>query len=474
MNHAFMLNEVKHLYRSSSNFLKSKALNVKLTMTIPVVTIVGRPNVGKSSLLNCLAKRRISIVEPTSGVTRDRVSTEIRYKDYVFELVDTGGMGVKDVDGLTEDIESQIEIALSKADVILFVVDVRDGVTPLDIMVTEKLRRLKKKILLITNKVDTPKLEYQVADFNKLGFGEPLPISALEGFGRSELLDRIVCLLPVPCPESVSPEPIMKLAIVGKRNAGKSTLINTLAKEQRVIVSEVPGTTRDSVDVRFELEGKQFLAIDTAGVRKKRQVKDSIEFYSMARAERSIRRADVVLFLIDATLKISEVDKKVGDYIISENKPCIIVISKWDLVHGVETGKFNDYICKCLPGLSFAPISFISARNNDHVVDMVYLALQLYEQANTRITTSELNQVLEEALALHRPTRKKSRSPRIYYATQVAVSPPTFILFVNDPKLFDSDYERYLSNQFRSKLPFSEVPFKFHFRARTKIQLSST
>ena len=441
-------------------------------MTIPVVTIVGRPNVGKSSLLNCLAKRRISIVEPTSGVTRDRVSTEIQYKDYVFELVDTGGMGVKDVDGLTEEIETQIEIALSSADVILFAVDVREGVTSLDVMVAEKLRRLNKKVILVANKVDTPKFEYFAADFNKLGFGEPVPISAIEGFGRSELLDRIVSLLPAPHQEPVSAEPIMKLAIVGKRNAGKSTLINTLAKEQRVIVSEVPGTTRDSIDVRFEVNGRKFLAIDTAGVRKKRQVKDSIEFYSMARAERSIRRADVVLFLIDATLKVSEVDKKLGDYVISESKPCIIVINKWDLVRDVETGKYNDYIYKCLPGLSFAPISFVSAKNNDHVSDMIHLALELYEQTNTRVSTSEVNQALEEALALHRPTRKKSRSPKIYYATQVSVAPPTFILFVNDPKLFDSDYERYLSKQLRNKLPFPEVPLKFHFRARTKVQLS--
>ncbi len=441
-------------------------------MTIPVITIVGRPNVGKSALFNCLAKRRISIVEPTCGVTRDRVSTEIRHKDCVCELVDTGGMGVKDVDGLTEEIKAQIEIALRSADIILFVVDVRDGVTPLDVLIAEKLRHLKKEIILVANKVDTPKLEYQIGDFNKLGFGEPLPISALEVFGRSELLDRIISLLPTPYLESATTEPIMKLAIVGKRNAGKSTLINTLAKEQRVIVSEVPGTTRDSVDVRFEIDGKQFLAIDTAGVRKKRQVKDSIEFYSMARAERSIRRADVVLFLFDATLKISEVDKKLGDYIVSESKPCILVINKWDLVKGIETEKFNDYIYKCLPGLSFAPISVISAKSNDHVVEMVQLALELYEQANTRITTSELNQVLEDAITLHRPTRRKSKSPKIFYATQVSVAPPTFVLFVNDPKLFNSDYERYLSNQLRGKLPFSEVPLKFHFRARTKTQLS--
>lgn len=439
-------------------------------MIIPVVTIVGRPNVGKSSLLNCLAKRRISIVEPTSGVTRDRVSTEIQYKDYLFDLVDTGGMGVEDVDGLTGDIEAQIEIALTSADVVLFVVDVREGTTPLDVMVAEKLRRLGKEVILVANKVDTPKFEGYATDFNRLGFGKPLPVSASEGFGRSELLDRITALLPEPGKEPAPAETIMKFAIVGKRNAGKSTLINTLAKEQRVIVSEVPGTTRDSIDVRFELEGKKFLAIDTAGVRKKRQVKDSIEFYSMARAERSIRRADVVLFLIDATLKISEVDKKLGDYIVSEQKPCIIVINKWDLVEGVGAEKYNDYIYKCLAGLSFAPICCISAMNNDHVVNMVRLATELYGQANTRVSTAALNQALEEALSLHRPTRKKSASPKIYYATQVSAGPPTFVLFVNDPKLFDSDYERYLANQIRQKLPFSEVPMKFHFRARTRTQ----
>lgn len=442
-------------------------------MSIPSVAIVGRPNVGKSSLLNCLARRRISIVEPTSGVTRDRVSTEIRHGDRIFELIDTGGMGVIDVDGLTADIEAQIEIAIYMADVILFVVDVREGITPLDSTVAEKLRRLNKQTILVVNKVDTPKFEYQTAVFNKLGFGEPLSVSATERFGRTELLDKIISLVPdLHTTEADRAEPMMKLAIVGKRNAGKSTLINTLAGQQRVIVSEVPGTTRDSVDVRFEMDGKQFLAIDTAGVRKKKQVEGSIEFYSMARAERSIRRADVVLFLIDSTLKVSEVDKKLGDFIVSECKPCIIVINKSDLVRDVETQKYNKYIYQCLPGLSFAPISFISAKKNERVVPMIHLALDLYKQANIRVSTSDLNKALEEALTLHRPTRKKSKSPKIYYTTQVSVSPPTFILFVNDPKLFDSDYERYLANQLRNKLPFPEIPLKFHFKARSTTHAS--
>ncbi len=437
-------------------------------MTIASIAIVGRPNVGKSCLFNCLARRRISIVEPTCGVTRDRLTTEITYKERTFELIDTGGMGVEDVDGLTEDIEYQIEIALLKADIIFFVVDARDGITPLDTSVAEILRHLGKKTVLIANKVDTPQLGYQIAEFNKLGFGAPQPISALEGYGRCDLLDRLLEMLPEPDPADVSVEPIMKLAIVGKRNAGKSTLINTLAKEHRVIVSEVPGTTRDSVDVRFTLDGKTFLAIDTAGVRKKGQVDDSIEFYSMARAERSIRRADVVLFLIDTTLKVSDVDKKLGSYIDTEKKPCIIVLNKWDLSEGVETEIFNKYIQKCLPGLSFAPLSFISAKKNENVDDLITLSLELFEQVNTRVSTSELNRALEEALSLHRPTRRKSKSPKIYYATQVGVAPPTFVLFVNEPELFDSDYERYLSNQLRKRLPYSEVPLKFYFRPRTR------
>ncbi|WP_169704025.1 ribosome biogenesis GTPase Der [Candidatus Kuenenia stuttgartiensis] len=438
-------------------------------MQIPVAVIVGRPNVGKSALFNCFSRRRISIVEPTSGVTRDRVSTEIRHKDYVFELVDTGGMGITDSDGLTEDIEMQIEVALAAADVVLFVVDVREGITPLDRIVAERLRHVKKEVILIANKVDTPKFEHSMGEFNKLGFGEPHPVSAIEGYGRSDLLDKIISLFPLQEPyDNTDSEPIMKMAIVGKRNAGKSTLINTLARKQRVIVSEVPGTTRDSIDVKFEMDNKQFLAIDTAGVRKKSQVKDSIEFYSMARAERSIRRADVVLFLIDATLKISDVDKKLGAYIDLERKPCVIVINKWDLVKGIETEEYHEYINKSLPGLSFVPISFISAKNNDHVAEMIHLAMDLYEQANTRVSTSELNKVVEDALKLQRPGQRKSKTPRIYYCTQISVAPPTFVIFVNDPSLFDNNYERYLGNQLRSKLAFPEIPLKFYFRQRSQ------
>ena len=437
-------------------------------MLLPIVTIVGRPNVGKSSLLNCLAKKRISIVDSTSGVTRDRISVEIEHEGKLFEMIDTGGIGIKDEDELTHEVEAQIEIALHKANLIIFVVDVREGATPLDIDIAERLRKIKKPLLLVANKCDAPKLESQASEFYKMGLGEPLPFSALERHGRLDLLDKIVSAFPDISAKQKTPKPLMKIAIVGKRNAGKSTLINTLAKEKRVIVSEVAGTTRDSVDVRFEIGGKTFIAIDTAGIRKKKQIQGSIEFYGMTRVERSIRRSDVVLLLIDAPRKISQVDKKIGDFIKTQYKPCILAVNKWDLAEGVETDKFTNYIRSRLPGLYFAPLSFMSAINGENILETINLAQDLFKQANTRVSTSELNKVLEHAFTLHRPTRKRNKIARVYYATQVSVCPPTFVLFVNNKSLFNSDYERYLSNQLQKYLPFHEIPLKFYFRPKKK------
>jgi GTP-binding protein len=260
----------------------------------------------------------------------------------------------------------------------------------------------------------------------------------------------------------------MKIAIVGKRNAGKSTLINTLAQEERVIVSEIPGTTRDSVDVKFEIDGKEFIAIDTAGIRKKKQIQGSIEFYGMVRVERSIRRADVVILLIDAPREISQVDKKIGDYIKTQYKPCLLVVSKWDLAEEVEIEKYIKYVHARLPGLNFAPLSFISSFSGENIIETIELAQELYKQANTRVSTAELNNVLEHAFTRHRPTKRKSKISKVYYATQVSACPPTFVLFVNDKRLFNSDYERYLSNQLRDNLPFSEIPLKFYFRPKKR------
>lgn len=437
-------------------------------MFLPTVTIVGRPNVGKSSLLNCLAKKRISIVDSMSGVTRDRVSVEIEHEGNLFELIDTGGIGITDIEDIAHEVEVQIEIALQKANLILFVVDVREGITPLDVKVAERLRKIKKPLLLVVNKCDDAKFDIQTAEFFKLGLGEPLPVSALQSYGRVDLLDRIVSTFPEIDTKPVKSDSLMKIAIVGKRNAGKSTLINTLAREERVIVSEIPGTTRDSVDVKFEIDGKEFIAIDTAGIRKKKQIQGSIEFYGMARAERSIRRADVVILLIDAPRDISQVDKNIGDYIITQYKPCLLVVSKWDLAEDVEIEKFIKYVHTRLPGLGFAPLSFISSFSGENIIETIELAQELYKQANTRVSTAELNKVLEHAFTRHRPTKRKSKISKVYYATQVSVCPPTFVLFVNDKRLFGSDYERYLSNQLRNNLPFSEIPLKFYFRPKSR------
>ncbi|MFQ5957422.1 MAG: ribosome biogenesis GTPase Der [Candidatus Brocadiales bacterium] len=433
---------------------------------LPVVAIVGRPNVGKSSIFNRLVKRRIAIVDPTSGVTRDRVSAELSHGGKRFELVDTGGIGIQDVEEMAHHVEEQIEAALEKASIIVFVVDVRDGIVPLDKVAAERLRHVNKPVLLVANKVDDPSLITLKAEFFKLGFGEPLAFSAQQGFGRAELLEEIVAL--VPFGTTALEEPQMQLAVVGRRNVGKSTLINTLAQEERMIVSEIPGTTRDSVDVRFELNGKVFVAIDTAGVRKKRQVEGSVEFYGLSRAKSSVRRASVVLFLLDATEEISQVDKRLGAYIAEQFRPCIIVVNKWDLAVDTDTEEFVRYVRYCLPGLSYAPVSFISARNAENVVDTVGLAEELYRQAGTRVSTSELNKVIGDAVA-ERPTkRKRGRAAKIFFATQVTVAPPTFVLFVNQPSFFDASYERYLANRLRDKFSFSEVPLRFFFRERRR------
>lgn len=435
-------------------------------MSLPIVAIVGRPNVGKSSLLNCLAKQRISIVDPTAGVTRDRISVVLDVEDVYFELVDTGGYGIEDRDGLTDQVEAQIQYAISAAVVVLFVVDTQDGITALDRKVAELLRRQADNVILVSNKVDAPMHEGLTGEMERLGFGTPMPISALHGFGREELMTEIVRRVK-PVSIDRPPDPVLRLAIVGRRNAGKSTFINCLAGEDRVIVSEVPGTTRDSVDVRFEKDGQIYVAIDTAGVRKKRKIADDIEFYGYSRAQRSIRRADVVLFFMDSTEPAGEVDKRLGGYILEQFKPCIVVINKWDLAQGkAESEQYGDYITKILPSLDFAPIAFVTAKESKNVQSVLDLAKSLHKQANTRLSTANLNTILEEITAVRGPSSRKGRRPKIYYGTQISVCPPTIVLFVNDPSLITEEYRRFLINRFRERLPFAEVPIRLMLRAR--------
>jgi GTP-binding protein len=438
-------------------------------VAVPQVAIVGRPNVGKSSLFNWLAGRRISIVDPTPGVTRDRITAPIQIGDRYLEITDTGGMGIKDIDDLTHDVERQIDFAIDRADLLLFLVDVRTGPVPLDEEVATRLRGIKKPVLLIANKCDHPGLDDQVGEFYKFGFGEIHCVSAKENRGKNHLMGLIRRGLPAETPNEAHADPrdTLKLAIVGKRNTGKSTFINCLAHEERTIVSEVEGTTRDSVDVRFEKDGRTIIAIDTAGVRNRGSLRSDVEFYSLARAERSIRRADVVMHFFDSVKAVSMVDKQLAGYILENYKPAIFVVNKWDLLKDkLATGEFGDYLHKVFPSLDFVPIAFISAKEGKNVQTVLDLAQNLYKQASTRVGTGELNRVIKNAMLESQPPMRQNRMPRVYYATQVSVLPPTIVLFTNGPELFDKTYQRYLLKTLRDHFRFPDVQIKMYLRAK--------
>ena len=436
-------------------------------MKLPIVAIVGRPNVGKSSLFNLLAERRISIVDPTAGVTRDRIGTPLLVGDQYCELVDTGGMGIQDKDNLTGDIENQIRIAVKEAAVILFVVDIRDGAQPLDEHVAERLRVANKPVIFVANKADEIKLDLAASDLFRLGYGEPICVSANAKRGREDLIFAIRELLPEDSPTEAPSAVELKLAIVGKRNVGKSTFINSLTESDRMIVSEVAGTTRDSVDVRFERDGKTFIAIDTAGVRKKTTLANSIEFYSMHRAERSIRRADVVLHFFDPRPRVSRVDKQLTEYILDNHKPAIFVVNKWDLaMDTIATQKWSDYLRKVFPMLDYVPIAFITAKEGRNVWRLLNLAQQLHKQSSIRATTGELNRVIREAMLANVPPVRNNKVPKLYYAAQVAVHPPTLLLVTNGPELFDEPYVRYLARVIRDAFQFGEVPVKLMLKTK--------
>lgn len=437
-------------------------------MPLPQVVIVGRPNVGKSSLFNWLAGRRIAIVDPTPGVTRDRLCAPIQAGERYFELVDTGGIGIDDQDNLTEHIERQIQAALDQAQLVLFVVDARSGLAPLDEDVARRLRSVSVPILCVANKCDAPEMEPQALEFHRLGLENLVSVSALNNRGKAALLDQVLKHLPEAGAGDM-PEVDLKLAIVGRRNTGKSTFINSLARTERVIVSEVPGTTRDSIDVRIEQDGQTIVAIDTAGVRKKKSVRSDLEFYSLARAERSIRRADVVLLFHDSQMSVGQVDKQLAGYVLENHKPAVFVVNKWDLLKSsLKTGQFADYLRKVFPSLDYVPIAFITAKNGKNVQAVVNLAQNLHKQASARVSTGDLNRVIRQALAQQAPPSRQNREARIYYATQVATHPPTIVLFTNGPQLFDPPYLRYLEKMFRDHLPFREVPIKMYLRRKSR------
>lgn len=445
------------------------------TEAVPVVAIVGRPNVGKSSLLNRLSGRRLAIVHDVPGTTRDRVSVQIEHKDRTFDLIDTGGMGIEDVDRLTSQIEGQIEQAMTDASVIVFVTDVRDGVMPLDEHTVRRLRKTDTPVILVTNKCDSHVQEAYVSVFYQLGLGEPLAVSAREGYGAHDLLDRIVEELPRRESPGAKPGggPALKLTVVGRRNVGKSTLINHLCGTERVIVSDIPGTTRDAVDAPFTYEGLPYVAIDTAGIRKKRKVQGSFEYYSQDRARRAVNRADVVILMLDATCEVGKVDKELARYVVSRYKPVVIAVNKWDLAEDISTEDFGNYIDKILRGLAFAPIAFISAHAGEHIAEMMKVVRSLFAQASVRISTSRINRAVQDACQIQPPPPKRNRRGRIYYATQVEITPPTIVAFVNDPILFPPSYLHYLANSMRARLPYREIPVRIDLRDHARDKKSN-
>jgi GTP-binding protein len=440
-------------------------------MALPKVVIIGRPNVGKSSIFNWLAGRRLAIVDDVAGVTRDRMTHLIRHNEVFFEIVDTGGIGINDVDDLSDEIEDQIQLAMDSADVIIFVVDTRSGMMALDREVAKRLRYVDKPIICVANKTDEPEMDPEADEFYSLGRGKLIRVSALQNRNRDLLLDMISERVPQLTEEELMDENIepseMKVALVGRRNVGKSTFINSLTQAERMIVSEVAGTTRDSVDVHFELDGKSFIAIDTAGIRKRKSVRTDVEFYSTHRAQRSIRRADVTLMFFDCSQRISQVDKQLCKYIVDNYKACIFVVNKWDLmVEHMPTERWVTYLRDTFQTMWHVPIAFITGQTGKNMKALLNHAQMLYKQSRQRVSTSYLNRLIRSAVERHPPPIFKNRRPKIYYCTQVSTEPPTIVIKCNNPKSFAPDYRRYLLSVLRDQLEFGEVPIKMYLQRR--------
>ncbi len=434
-------------------------------MNKPIVAIVGRQNVGKSTLLNRIAGKPIAIIADLPGTTRDRILANVSWQEAEFTIIDTGGLELKPQSTIAQAVKEQVETAINEADAIIFLVDTRDGATPPDLEIADMLRQVSKPIILVANKADNAKLETEAVEFYELGLGEPMAISAYHGRGTAELLDRIVSLLPTPTLVEVKPE-IMKVAIIGRQNVGKSTLLNALLGEERAIVDEIPGTTRDAIDTLLDFDGQNVLLIDTAGIRRRGRLGVGVERYSVIRALRAIERADIVLLVLDGTELVTAQDMHIAGYIQQAVKGIVLVVNKWDLVANKNTTEYNRYIRRQLKFMPYAPVLYVSAKFGQGVSEIMPQATQVYQERLKRLPTTVVNSVVQQAVAAHTLPRIGSKQLKILYATQAEVNPPTFVFFVNDAKLLHFSYQRYLENKLRQSFGFAGTPLRLVFKTR--------
>lgn len=433
----------------------------------PLVAIVGRPNVGKSTLFNKIVGKRIAIVEDTPGVTRDRIYADAEWLNYKFTLIDTGGIEPESEDIIAKQMRRQAELAIETANVIIFIVDGRAGITAADEEVADMLRRCKKPIVLVVNKIDHPKFEESIYDFYSLGIGMPISISAEQGLGIGDMLDEVVAGFSAMDDDEENHS--LGIAVVGRPNVGKSSLVNALLGEERTIVSNVPGTTRDAIDTPFTYGGKDYTLIDTAGIRRKRSIEDeTVERYSVIRSLAAIRRCDIALIVVDAERGLSEQDVRIAGYVHEEGKASVLVVNKWDTIekdtYTVE--KFKKEMLVDLAFMSYVPMLFISAKTGQRVQKVMEMASFAYEQNSIRITTGKLNDIVNEAITMNDPPVNNGRRLRVYYSTQVSTCPPTFVIFVNEPDLMHFSYRRYLENYIRKSFSITATPIRLIIRKR--------
>ena len=444
---------------------------------LPIVAIVGRPNVGKSALFNRLVRRRMAIVHDQPGVTRDRLTADCEIGSVRFTLVDTGGIGSAVDDSFDEQVRAEADLAMEMANLILLITDGRDGLTPIDRLLARELRGTKKPIIVVVNKIDHPNQTDHETEFSELGFDEVIPVSAAHGRGMTELVERIAAHLPEETTDTAPPSPALKLAIVGRPNVGKSSLINAILQDRRTIVSEIAGATRDAIDIPYRRDDKQFVLIDTAGIRSRGKHSSSVEVFSVMRSQKSIERADVCALVIDAVEGVTAQDKKIAGLIQQNEKPCLVVVNKLDLVKPpTRIREFFDAVFRQIRSqlffLDYAPIDILSAETGENLERLFQSIEKIEAHAERTLGTGQLNRLLQQALEAHPPPARGNRRLKIMYATQIdfertdSIRPPTFLLFVNDPLTLTDDYRRYLEGKIRKKLGYYGLPILFRLRSR--------